>query len=539
MAAEPVRRRAMERARDSGEAAITRALTLVQDASEPRPGGFLMFLPVFRHGAAIDTIAERRAALLGVIYAPFRFADLVAGSVGAATGFDLRLLDVSEDAAPLELYRSVASAALEEDPMFNRVDTFRVAQRAWRLETASLPAFEAEVASGRPALILASGVAITALLLVVVWSLATTRERARELAREMTVALRASDERLQLALASSHLALFDWDVRAGLIQLSTEWSVMLGGPPEPTVTHARKLELLVHPEDVSAVRAEVRALLEGESDDYRIEHRVRRLDGGWKWIESSARVNQRDKDGQALRVTGANADITERKAVDDLKSEFIATVSHELRTPLTSMLGALALMNEGAAGELPPDARKFTQIAYANTERLADLVNDILDIERIEAGGVELKIEPVPLAEVLGRARELNAPYAERFGTRFELAGAADGLAIKADPDRLMQVLTNLLSNAAKYSPRGEPVTLSVEERGARVRISVADRGPGIAPEFRARLFGKFEQADGSRAGTGLGLAISKALIERMEGRIGCDSEPGRGSTFWIELPRT
>jgi PAS domain S-box-containing protein len=538
MAAEPARRRAMERARDSGEAAITRALTLVQDAAEPRPSGFLMFLPVFRRGAVTETVIARRATLAGFIYAPFRFADLIAGSIGAAPGFDLRLLDVSQDAAPVELYRSVASAALGEDPRFSRIDTFRVGQRVWRLEAASLPAFEQEVASGRPALILASGLAITALLLIVVWSLATTRERARELAQHMTVALRASDERLQLALASSHLALFDWDVPAGLVQLSAEWSVMLGGPPEPTLAPARKLELLVHPDEAHAVMAEIRSLLRGDTDEYRVEHRVRTLQGGWKWIESSARVNERDKEGRALRVTGANADITERKAVEELKNEFIATVSHELRTPLTSMLGSLALMNEGAAGDLPPEARKFTEIAYANTERLADLVNDILDIERIEAGGVELSLRAVPLGELLERAFELNAGYAERFGARFELELAPKGLSVRADRDRLMQVLTNLLSNAAKHSPRGAAVTVKVEERGAAARLSVIDRGPGIAAEFRARLFGKFEQADRSRGGTGLGLAISKALIERMDGRIGCESEPGRGSTFWIELPR-
>jgi PAS domain S-box-containing protein len=546
MHTEPMRRAAMERARDTGTASITQALRLVQDPDPRAPIGFLMYLPVYRNGASVETVAERRAALQGFIYAPFRFNDLMAGSIGATPGLEMRLADVTEGSA--ELFSSAAAAsgagreAVALAPRFTRTDTFRVAQRAWRLDAASLPAFEADIASERPALVLASGLAVTALLLVVVWSLATTRERARELAQHMTVALRASEERLQLALASSHLTLFDWDAASGLVQLSAEWSAMLGGPSEPTLVPIQKLQLLDHPEDQAAVRAKVGPLLRGEADECRYEHRVRRLDGRWKWIETTARVNERAPDGRALRITGANADIDERKAVERLKSEFIATVSHELRTPLTSMLGSLGLLREGSAGELAPEARQFVDVAYANCERLAELVNDILDMERIEAGRMDLRIETVDVEPLLARALELNGAYAQRYGARFALAPGAAGLRARADPDRLMQVLANLLSNAAKHSPAGGEVTVRAQAaagaEATAVRVSVTDRGAGIAPAFRARLFGKFEQADRKRGGTGLGLAISKALVERMQGRIGCDSEPGRGSTFWIELPR-
>jgi signal transduction histidine kinase len=278
-------------------------------------------------------------------------------------------------------------------------------------------------------------------------------------------------------------------------------------------------------------------MMRGESEDCRYEHRVRRADGSWLWIETVARVNGRDAGGRPLRVTGANSSIEERKAVERLKNEFIATVNHELRTPLTSMLGSLGLVREGSAGELPPEARNFIEIAYANSERLAALVNDILDIERIEAGRMELDIESVDAGALLERALELNAAYAERLGVRFVLAGGT-ATAVRADSARLMQVITNLLSNAAKHSPRGADVRVACADAGRMLRISVADSGPGIPAEFRARLFGKFEQADSAQGGTGLGLAISKALVERMEGRIGCDSEPGQGATFWIELPK-
>lgn len=537
MYADPARRAAMERARDTGSAAITPMLTLVQDAGTTASPGFVMYLPVYRNGAAAQDTTQRRAALAGLVYAQFRFVDLVAGSIGNVPGLDLRLLDVTDESVPVVLHRRTAGAARRDLPRFTRADSFRVARRVWRLEAASLPSLESGAANNRPAAVMASGLAITALLLLVVWSLSTTREHARELAQHMTVALRASEERLQLALESSRLALFDWDVDAGLVQLSAEWSVMLGGERGPTLAPIRKLQLLDHPDDLAGVRARVDALLSGETEDCRYEHRVRRLDGSWLWIETVARANERHADGRARRVTGANASIEERKAVERMKSEFIASVNHELRTPLTSMIGSLGLVREGGAGELPPDARKFVDIAYANSERLAALVNDILDMERIEADRMDMRIEPVDTGALLRRAVELNAAYAERFGARLELVpGAAPS--VRADPDRLMQVLTNLLSNAAKHSPAGGAVRLAVQVAGRALRISVSDSGPGIAPEFRARLFGKFEQADRAHGGTGLGLAISKALVERMQGRIGVDSEPGRGATFWFELPK-
>jgi PAS domain S-box-containing protein len=537
MQADPARRAAMERARDTGTGAITPATTLAQDAGTAASTGFVMYLPVYRNGAAVEDLPQRRAALAGFVFAQFRFADLLAGSVGATPGLELRLLDITDPQAQ-ELYRTGARGARRDAARFTHAESFRAAQRVWRLETASLPAYESDSAGDRPPLVLASGLAITALLLLVVWSLATTRERAHELAEHMTVALRASEERLQLALASSRLALFDWDVDAGLVQLSPEWSAMLGGARAPTLSPIQKLQVLDHPDDLAEVRAKVGALLRGETEDCRYEHRVRRLDGSWLWIETVARVNARHADGRARRVTGANSDIEERKAVERLKSEFIATVSHELRTPLTSMLGSLGLVREGSTGELPPEASRFVDIAYANTERLADLVNDILDMERIEAGRMEIHLEQVDLAELLRRAVELNAPYAERFGVRLAIGAVDAGAAVRADPDRLMQVLTNLLSNAAKHSPPGAAVRIAAAVAGDSVRIDVADSGPGIAPEFRARLFGKFEQADREHGGTGLGLAISKALVERMQGRIGCDSELARGSTFWVELPK-
>ena len=348
--------------------------------------------------------------------------------------------------------------------------------------------------------------------------------------------LRDSEARLALALENSGLALFDWDLQSNLVHLGKEWQAILGGEPEATVTPIQKLEQLVHPDDLPALRAQLRKVLTGASDTYRVEHRVRTLDGQWRWIESLAKVSGRDASGRPLRVTGTNADISARKAVAELKNAFIASVSHELRTPLTGIVSSLDLLHDGSAGQLPEDARKFVEIAYGNSERLQALIDDILDLEQVESGRLRLVLGPTAAGEVLAKAATLNAPYAERYGARIVATPPPAELHAMADEARLLQVLTNLISNAAKHSPRGGVITLSATRNGQRVVFSVADQGPGIPDEFKARIFGKFEQADGGKPGTGLGLAISKALVEKMGGEIRFESERGRGAVFSVEL---
>jgi len=240
------------------------------------------------------------------------------------------------------------------------------------------------------------------------------------------------------------------------------------------------------------------------------------------------------------RITVFVRDITERKEVERMKNEFISTVSHELRTPLTSIRGSLGLLEGGVMGELPPQALDMVRIARTNTERLIRLINDILDLEKMEAGKLELKLTLLECVALVEATLTGVQGLADAAGVtlRSEVEGAPR---VKGDPDRLIQVLTNLVSNAVKFSPRGAPVTVRVVETpDGRVRFSVVDQGPGISPEQRGRLFGRFQQLDGSdtrsKGGTGLGLAISQAIVDQHGGRIEVESEEGRGSTFTFTL---
>jgi signal transduction histidine kinase len=225
-----------------------------------------------------------------------------------------------------------------------------------------------------------------------------------------------------------------------------------------------------------------------------------------------------------------------------MKDEFVSIVSHELRTPLTAIRGALGLLSGGAGGELDPMTMELVDLARDNSERLVRLINDILDIQKIEAGKMNLRVSALaPAVLVRNTVEQLRAFAAE---TRVELAWAVeDDHAWHGDSDRVTQVLTNLISNAVAFSPEGGEVRVTVARARApgRSRVEVVDRGPGIPEELRRFLFGKFQQLDGSdsrkKGGTGLGLAICKAIVELHGGFIGVESEVGHGSTFWFELP--
>ncbi|MBT3358295.1 MAG: PAS domain S-box protein [Rhodospirillales bacterium] len=234
-------------------------------------------------------------------------------------------------------------------------------------------------------------------------------------------------------------------------------------------------------------------------------------------------------------------DITERRRVDRAKAEFISTVSHELRTPLTSIKGSIGLIKSGAAGELPDELKSMLNIAYNNSDRLVLLINDILDMEKIEAGKMSFHMKPVEVLTLVDEAIEANKGYGDEQGVAFVRASADEQALVVGDRDRLMQVLSNLMSNAAKFSPQGEDICLSVVRHKGAVRIGVQDKGPGIPEEFRANIFEKFSQADSSDTrkvgGTGLGLSITRAIVDKHAGSMSFETETGKGSTFFVNLP--
>jgi len=239
--------------------------------------------------------------------------------------------------------------------------------------------------------------------------------------------------------------------------------------------------------------------------------------------------------------TGIIRDITERKTAERIKNEFISVVSHELRTPLTSIHGSLRLIEGGMAGEISSECTGLVKLANKNVERLIRLINDLLDIEKMEAGKYSYRLEKTGMKEVIEYAIQECTGYSDEYNVEFVLYDIPDDINVKIDHDKIVQVLVNLLSNAAKVSPDGSKVEVSLRRDQDHVRVSVSDHGPGIPPEFHQNVFKKFCQSDSSDSrklgGTGLGLSICKSIIEGHGGVIGFDTAPDAGTTFFFELP--
>jgi PAS domain S-box-containing protein len=309
----------------------------------------------------------------------------------------------------------------------------------------------------------------------------------------------------------------------------------------------KHLSILLPPErfhELEEMRAKVQ--ISGALRD--IEIRSKRKDGVMIYLSLSVSPI-RDLEGKIVGFLRVAKDITEKKRyerrlkeLDKMKSDFVSNVSHELRTPLTSIKGSVDNMLDGLTGSLNEKQVRYLSRIKSNTDRLSRLINDLLDLSRIEAGRVEVRPTTLPLAALAEEVAEhLKALAAEKL-IRIEVPSADPSVTVWADRDKVTQVLMNLIGNAVKFTPQGGKITVAVEKNGNDyIQISVADTGPGILPEERNRIFSKFYQVANIEKqkpkGSGLGLAISKALVEMHGGKIWMESEIGRGSTFYFTLP--
>ncbi|MEF8734856.1 MAG: ATP-binding protein [Candidatus Accumulibacter meliphilus] len=534
----------IERARATGAAAATAPITLVQETG--RQTSFLLIVPIYRNAASIATTEEGQDAFLGVVYAAFRMEDLARGVFGDdPQRFDLSVDDVGlVGTRRWRCCRRAAPAA--PDGRREQVPArLTVSERGCSTSPvdsgacASMPATRRRVVKRTATVVLAGGTLISMLMFALLQSFAGSRARALELADGMTHELRESEARTRAVLDNTLDAIITIDEQ-GLIESFNLAAERLFRYTTTEVL-GRNVKMLMPAPYADAHDGYLRAYRQTRVRKIiGIDREVlgQRADGSCFAMELAVTeviVNDR------RRFIGLARDITERKKMEQLKTEFVSTVSHELRTPLTSIRGSLGLLEGGIGGQLPAPAKALIGIAANNCDRLVDLINDILDIERIASGRMNFQFATQPLLPLIEQALEANQGFAVQHEVRLELvARPAQGRA-RIDADRFLQVLANLLSNAAKFSPPGEAVEVSLLRRGDRLRIEVADHGPGIPEEFRARIFEKFSQADGSttraRGGSGLGLSISKALVERMGGAIGFSSEPGQGARFWCELP--
>lgn len=355
--------------------------------------------------------------------------------------------------------------------------------------------------------------------------------------KQAEAAVKASEESFRATMESAPVGMALISPAARLVKANKALSALTGySEAELLVTNPRAL----FPEAFDEDRRQIARLLSGDISHYVMEQKFRTKGGKTVWALTNASL-ARDADGKPQHVVKQLLDISERKEMDRMKSEFISVVSHELRTPLTAIRGSLGLMASAMRDSLPPKALHLVEIGHRNAERLIALVNDILDMEKLAANRMPFELKLEDLTELAAQAVESTAAYAEKYKVAYLLENRGADLPVMVDKDRLAQVFTNLLSNAAKFSPEGGRVRVVIRSRAGRARFEVIDRGAGIAPEFHSRIFGRFAQADSSitraKGGTGLGLHITRELVEKMGGTIGFESALGQGTMFWVEFP--
>jgi PAS domain S-box-containing protein len=324
------------------------------------------------------------------------------------------------------------------------------------------------------------------------------------------------------------------DRQGNVLRVSPSSAATLGYDPDEMI--GQNASKFVHPEDLDLIRGEMRHARHGRTTrDFAIRYvhkngAVVTLSWSGVWSEPEQ------------RHFFIGRDVTKRKRIEHMKDEFIATVSHELRTPVTTIAGPLGLLVSGAAGELTDKVKRLITMAHNNSTRLSLLVNDILDIERIESGKMPFSLRRVDAKRVVEQAIEANRNLEQKFDVSVQLRTDVAEAPVHSDPERLTQVVANLLSNAVKFSPKGEEVIVSIEIQDDHVRIAVRDHGPGVPDEYKTLIFNKFVQVEATnsrlKGGNGLGLSIVRETMIKLGGNVGHTPAPSGGSVFYIDLPK-
>ncbi|MEX1181188.1 MAG: CHASE domain-containing protein [Cucumibacter sp.] len=521
-------------ARQTGAAALSDPVG-VGAASE-----FMLLEPLFDPRLPIATQAERQAAALGWLFARFP-ADGYFGALTNDPG-EMTALTVYQGDQPNagELVYSSLDADRQgtAERRFTVTRQLAFMQKSFTLVWTSTPGFEASVASMLPELILAAGYLFTALFGALLMTFARQADMVRRQVRLKSQQLAAGERRYGDILAK---------MMDGMVTINERGLIESFNPAAERLFLYRAAEV-VGKKASMLLPPPYRETLEGDFRDHKATGKAAligsrreleglRKDGSLFPLELSiSEVHH----GERRFLCGFIRDITELKRMEQLKSDFVSMVSHELRTPLTSIRGSLGLIAGTQTGALSPRVGQLIDIALSNSERLILLLNDILDLDKVASGRMEFAYTIEDLGKQAEQAAIANRAYAERYRVELKPTQIAS-LKVRIDAARLMQVMSNLISNAVKHSPEGGTVEISVARANGRARLSVVDHGEGIPEEFRNRIFSRFAQSNTTltreRGGTGLGLSIALQIVEQLGGGIDFSSSTGNGTTFWVDLP--
>jgi len=391
-------------------------------------------------------------------------------------------------------------------------------------------------------LVLLSGIAISILVIYRVYlnqrEVNNSRKELETKVKEKTVHLQRSEERLNRSQEIAQVGTWDWDIKENNIYWSDETFRMFGLVPQQYAPTYENFKSFIHKDDIELLDRAVQSALDDPDTRYHIDHRIIRVNGEERMVEEMGEV-MRNENGVPVRMIGVVHDITERMQAERLKSEFVSIISHELRTPLTAIQGSVKLLLGNVVGKLDEGMRGMLSLANNNCDRLLHLVNDILDLQKIESGKMKYQFIDIDVQDMMNEVKNVVEPYAISHDIKL-VKKQVDESVIHGDKMRLLQVMNNLISNAVKFSDTGKEVEISAVLEDGIVVFSVKDYGRGIPKAFHDKLFKRFSQVDSSdkreQLGTGLGLAITLSIVEEHQGHIWFESEPNQGTTFHFSL---
>jgi PAS domain S-box-containing protein len=476
--------------------------------------------------------------VVGVVSSVLRLESIVRQNADLEHSSELKLSiwDVTTKDSTAQLY-GAAETPPGNEPLVFRLPVV-LGDRTWELRV--VPAQQISITTTRrwqTWAVLIAGVLFSGLLTVLLLDQSGEKTRVAALVAERTETLHQREQFLSAVLQSALDGLLTLDSE-GRVRSANPAAVRLLGL-SPLGAAGMPLSEVLPRLDWPPLLAELERL-PPESLGIRRETHARRRDGSEVPVELA--LSNASASGARTYVCLLH-DVSERARVAQMKDEFVSTVSHELRTPLTSILGALGLINRGGLGAQADAAPMLLTIAESNAQRLLHLINDLLDVDKMEAGQLDLECKVAELAPLLSRSLEENRGYAERFQVALRLLpGVAPGALAEVDETRFAQIMSNLLSNAIKFSSQGSAVEVDLAQEPEWVEVIVRDSGAGIPAHFQPLLFRKFSQADSSdtrrQRGTGLGLYLTRLLVERMHGSIRFETAEGQGTTFFVRLPR-
>ena len=532
VASEPTRNRALIFANQTGKPAMTTPLHLLQ--SNTNDLAYLIFMPVYTTLDVPKSFELREQLLRGYVTALIRIAPQLESihQSFSKDDFVMSLDDITEPENPITLYRDSKPVSVVSRSYLWSVRE-NIAGRVLYLTITPTQKFIDKQLSGRSWYVLVGGLLFCSLLGGFLLLVTGRTQYISSLVERRTLELESIlDGAVEAIIIINNYGYIERVNPAACRLFKTSEQELIG-------ENSKKIIPLL--EDLLFPSLNEQSNTVSHSTWKAIETQGICSDGGKLPIEIGlSKVELPDRRIYTCLIH----DIAARKKVDKLKNEFVSTVSHELRTPLTSITGALGLLIGGAVPAVPDKAIDLLIIAKNNAERLGRLVNDILDIEKLEFGKLELDISGCDIHVLMQQAIDQNMGYAMKYGVRLDLdneATAGKKITVLADPDRFLQVMSNLISNAVKFSHMDGIVKVYTKATDKEITFYIEDFGTGIPPEFRKKIFQKFAQADSSdtrkRDGTGLGLSISRIIVERMGGTIDYTTQVDKGSVFFFSLP--